>query len=104
MLKVIVDGTAMPEEDARAFWKRFSAHLEANRGDLAGFAAAEGYASVHPETVDGVPVLIVSKTAPQRAYANAPRRQSEQAPSGSGAHHLPGKAGSGKRGGRGKRR
>jgi hypothetical protein len=73
-LGVIVDGVPMPEEEARAFWQRFSAHLEEKRGDLAGFAQAEGFASVHPETHGGLPVLVVSRTAPQKAYGNAPKR------------------------------
>jgi hypothetical protein len=73
-LGVIVDGVAMPEEEARAFWERFSAHMDEHKGDLAGFAHAEGFASVHPEMRSGAPVLIVSRTAPQRAYANAPQR------------------------------
>lgn len=73
-LGVIVDGVAMPDEEARAFWERFSAHMDANKGDLAGFARAEGFASVHPEMRGGAPVLIVSRTTPQRAYANAPQR------------------------------
>ena len=47
-LTVIVDGTPMPEEEARIFWTRFSDHMEANKGDLAGFAKAEGFASVRP--------------------------------------------------------
>lgn len=73
-LSVIVDGTPMPDAEARAFWERFSAHMEEHKGDLAGFARAEGFASVHPEMRGGAPVLIVSRTAAQRAYANAPQR------------------------------
>lgn len=73
-LRVLVDGVALPEAEARAFWGRFSAYLDAHKGNLAGFAQAEGFASVHPETHGGEPVLVVSRTAPQRTYANAPRR------------------------------
>jgi hypothetical protein len=73
-LAVIVDGVPMPEAEARAFWGRFSAHLEEKKGDLAGFAQAEGFASVHPETHGGVPTLVASRTAPQKAYGNAPKR------------------------------
>jgi hypothetical protein len=74
MLKVLVDGAPLPEAEARGFWGRFSAYLDAHKGDLAGFAKSEGFASVHPETHDGLPVLVVSRTAPQRPYKNAPRR------------------------------
>jgi hypothetical protein len=70
-LGVIVDGAALGDDEARALWSRFSDHMEAHRGDLAGFAAAEGFASVHPETRNGRAVLIASRTAPQRPYGNA---------------------------------
>jgi len=79
-LRVVVDGVPMPEAEARAFWGRFSAYLEEHHGDLAGFAKAEGFASVHPETHGGAPVLVVSRTAPQRAYANAPKRPAGGSP------------------------
>jgi hypothetical protein len=70
-LTVIVDGVPLAEEAARALWTRFSAHMEANKGDLAGFANAEGFASVHPEMRDGRAALVVSSSAPQRAYGDA---------------------------------
>jgi hypothetical protein len=71
-LAVVVDGVSLGEEEARAFWARFSAHMEAHKGDLAGFAKSEGFASVHPEMHAGGAVLVVSKHLPQRAYGNAP--------------------------------
>ena len=52
-LGVIVDGQPMPPDEAREFWGRFSAHMEDNKGDLAGFAKREGYASVHPAMREG---------------------------------------------------
>jgi hypothetical protein len=64
-----VDGVALAEEEARALWLRFSAWMEEHRGDLAGFAAQEGYASVHPSVENGRPVLLASHTASQRPYA-----------------------------------
>jgi hypothetical protein len=73
-VKVIVDGASMPDADARAFWQRFSDWMEEHRGDLAGFAAKEGFASVQPTVEKGVPVLRVSKTAPQQPYANAKKK------------------------------
>jgi len=69
-LRVLVDGQPMPDEEARAFWQRFSDHMETNRGDLAGFAKAEGYASVHPGLGAGGPELHVSSSATQRPYTN----------------------------------
>lgn len=68
-LSVYVDGEAMPEADARAFWQRFSDWMEEHRGDLAGFAEKEGFASVHPGVEDGRPVLHASRTEAQRPYA-----------------------------------
>jgi hypothetical protein len=71
-LAVLLDGVPMAEQEARALWARFSAHMDEHRGDLAGFARAEGFASVHPETRDGRAVLVVSQTEPQRAYGMPP--------------------------------
>jgi len=69
-LLVRVDGELLADEEARLLWERFSAHMETNRGDLGGFAAAEGYASIHPGIEDGQPVLLVSRTAPQGPYTS----------------------------------
>jgi hypothetical protein len=66
---VLVDGKAIPEEQALALWERFSAWMEEHRGDLAGFAAQEGYASVHPGVDGDRPVLRASHSAAQRPYA-----------------------------------
>jgi hypothetical protein len=72
-LRVLVDGTAMADEAARAFWERFSAWMEDHHGDLGGFARTEGLASVRPEMHAGEPVLIASRSAGQGAYAPAAR-------------------------------
>jgi hypothetical protein len=69
-LAVQIDGTALPEEEARALWAKFSDHMDAHAGDLAGFARAEGFASVHPEARSGVAFLIVSRTEAQRPYGS----------------------------------
>lgn len=89
-LRVLVDGEPLPEEEARAFWERFSAFMEEHRGDLAGFAAREGFASVHPGVEGGRPVLYASRTEAQMPYA--PVRPG----GGSGARHAgrPGAPGS----------
>jgi hypothetical protein len=69
-LIVLVDGSPMPDDDAHAFWERFSAWMEEHRGDLAGFAAQEGFASVHPGVDGDRPVLRASRSAAQEPYAN----------------------------------
>jgi hypothetical protein len=71
LLSVIVDDAALPDEEARAFWKRFSAYMDANKGDLAGFAKQEGFTSVVPETGPDGARLRASRTALQPVYANA---------------------------------
>lgn len=73
-LGVLVDGAPMPDEEAVAFWDRFSAWMEDHRGDLAGFAAKEGYASVHPGVDGDKAVLRASKSAAQKPYASVKSR------------------------------
>jgi hypothetical protein len=68
-LGVLIDGTPLPEAEAHALWDRFSTWMEEHRGDLAGFAAQEGFASVHPGVEGDRPVLRASKSAAQRPYA-----------------------------------
>jgi hypothetical protein len=72
-LGVRLDGVAMNDADARAFWERFSAYMEANKGDLAGFAKQEGLASVHPSMDGRRAVLLASRTAPQKGYVSVER-------------------------------
>jgi hypothetical protein len=72
-LGVVVDGAALGEEEARAMWQKFSAYMEEHKGDLAGFAKAEGFASVHPRSDGGRAVLVMSKTEPQEAYGAVPK-------------------------------
>jgi hypothetical protein len=92
-LHVILDGAALPDEEARAFWKRFSTWMDEHPGDLGGFARSEGLSSVHPEMQGGSPVLVASRTAAQRPYTAAPRRAP---PGGSRAVHAPGPGASAK--------
>ncbi len=73
-LVVLVDGELMEEALAKAFWQRFSAYMDEHKGDLGGFAAQEGLASIHPEVRDGRPALVASRQAAQRPYTNAPNR------------------------------
>lgn len=86
-LGVLVDGTPMPEADALSFWERFSDWMEEHRGDLAGFAAKEGFASVHPGVDGDKPVLRVSKSAGQQPYAPVRGDQPTGGPGGSPARH-----------------
>jgi hypothetical protein len=75
LLQVLVDGEALPREEAIAFWKRFSTWMDEHPGDLAGFARGEGLSSVVPEMHAGAPVLVASRTAPQKPYTTAPKKK-----------------------------
>lgn len=94
-LAVLVDGAALPEDEARALWERFSEWMEEHRGDLEGFAKREGFASIYPDVASGRPVLRASRTAPQRPYAPAGgAKVGEGAPPGGGSN---GRQGTGRR-------
>jgi hypothetical protein len=67
-LAVFIDGTPVPPDEGRALWDRFSAHMDAHPGDLAGFAQAEGFSSVHPAAEAGRAILRISRVEPQRPY------------------------------------
>lgn len=83
-LAVLVDGVPLPADEARALWGRFSEWMEEHRGDLAGFAAREGFKSIHPAVEGGRPVLRASHTEAQRPYTSADRAKGE---GGSGGRH-----------------
>jgi hypothetical protein len=80
-LRVKVDGVALDDAEARAMWQRFSVWMDAHEGDLAGFARAEGFASLHPEMQAGEPVLVASRTAAQRPYVTATQKDVGRGPS-----------------------
>ena len=92
-LAVLLDGAPMAEEQALALWDRFSTWMEDHRGDLAGFAAQEGYVSIHPGVEGDRPVLRVSQSAAQRPYA----------PVGGGSDSPPSQGSGGGRSGRKRR-
>jgi len=69
-LDAMVDGVAVPEATARELWRKFSAYMEEHRGDLGGFAQAEGFVSVHPRSEGGRAVLVLSRTAMQEPYGS----------------------------------
>jgi hypothetical protein len=58
-LAVLVDGSPLDPEAARALWTEFSQHMDEHRGDMAGFARKKGYESVVPEFQKGRAVLVV---------------------------------------------
>jgi hypothetical protein len=90
ILSVRIDGIALSDDEARAFWDRFSLYMDEHPRDLAGFAKSEGLASVEPQMGgSGGAVLVGSKSAPQRPYANA----TAQASSGSPGHQRAAKKG-----------
>jgi hypothetical protein len=86
-LAVLVDGTPMPDAEARALWERFSAWMEEHKGDLGGFAAREGFASVHPAVRNGQPVLLASRTDIQKPYGPATDHGSDSRGGGSHKRH-----------------
>jgi hypothetical protein len=83
-LAVVVDGVPLPPNEAHALWRRFSEWMEEHRGDLAGFAAREGFKSIHPAVEGGRPVLRASHVEAQRPYTSAARATGH---GGSGGRH-----------------
>jgi hypothetical protein len=73
-----MDGALLPEEEARTVWTQFSQHMDANEGDLAGFAKGRGWISVSPEYRKGQAVLVVKTTASAPA---APAKSAPAVPS-----------------------
>lgn len=73
----VIDGALLAEEDAKALWKEFSEHMDANRGDMAGFAKKKGWFAIAPEYRDGKAVLVVRTTATARTL---PAVQAPQKP------------------------
>lgn len=76
-LAALVDGAALDPEAARALWTEFSAHMDANKGDMAGFAKKKGWQSVAPEFRQGKAVLVVKTGA-----APPPKPQPQGRPQG----------------------
>jgi hypothetical protein len=72
-MRALRDGAPLEDGDARELWAHFSAWMDEHPGDLAGFAAALGVKSVRPALAADGPVLLVSTTEEQSAYAHATR-------------------------------
>jgi hypothetical protein len=84
-----IDGAPLGDDEARLLWKEFSEHMDAHRGDMAGFAAKKGWFAVLPEHRAGKAVLMVRTSAaakmapPPAAPKPAPRPQGKP-PQGKG--------------------
>jgi hypothetical protein len=76
-LACVVDGAPLSEEDAKALWKEFSVYMDANRGDMAGFAKKKGWFAIAPEYRDGKAMLVARTTA---AAKTLPAAQAPQKP------------------------
>jgi hypothetical protein len=80
-LRVLVDGRPLPEDEARATWERFSAHMDENRGDFDGFASAEGFLEATVAVAGTTPTLSLSSTKaervvePKKGPTRPPRRR-----------------------------
>ena len=79
-LLALIDGVALPDEEGRALWREFSAHMDEHRGDMAGFAKKKGWVSVSPEHRGGKAVLLVRTTAAPPQPAEAPRPAAKPRP------------------------
>jgi hypothetical protein len=83
-LAVLIDGAALDDEAARALWTEFSAYMDANQGDFAGFAKKKGWVSVAPEYRQGKAVLVVRTSAAPAKPSPAPVKPGAPRPNGPG--------------------
>jgi hypothetical protein len=79
-LAVLSDGAPLDAEAARTLWTEFSAYMDENVGDMAGFAKKRGWQSVAPEFRDGKAVLIVLTGGPVVAPPRKPQAAPQQKP------------------------
>jgi len=79
-LVALIDGAPLPDEEAKALWKEFSAHMDEHRGDMAGFAKKKGWHSVVPEHRKGKAVLVVNTSAAPAPPKAPPRPLGKPAP------------------------
>ncbi len=56
-LRAVLDGDPLPPDEAHDLWTRFSAYMDENQGDFAGFASALGFVEAKVGMVDGQPTL-----------------------------------------------
>jgi len=106
VLVVLQDGAPLAAEEARALWVEFSAHMDANEGDMAGFAKLRGWHAVAPEYRRGQAVLLVwttAEAAAKAAPAPAPAKEAAQKPEAATQKQGGGKRPAGKGGGKARR-
>jgi len=70
-LAATIDGRPLGEEEARALWVEFSAHMDEHQGDFAGFAKKKGFVSAVPEVQSGQAVLVL-RTKPEKSGGPRP--------------------------------
>ena len=76
-LAALVDGVALPGEQARELWKKFSDYMGEHRGDVAGFAKTAGFVQIAPEYRNGKAVLVAYTKTPPRA-APSPKKKNRR--------------------------
>ncbi len=79
-LVALIDNVPLDPEAGRALWTEFSAHMDANQGDMAGFAKAKGWVSVTPEYRQGKAVLVVKTGAAVQGRDPKPRPRAKIPP------------------------
>lgn len=77
-LAAMVDGSALPPEQARDLWKKFSDYMGEHRGDVAGFAKSSGFVRIAPEYRNGKAVLIAYTKEPSRSAAPAKKKNKKR--------------------------
>lgn len=91
-LLVRIDGELLSDQEARELWGRFSAYMEAHRGDLGGFAKSEGLASIRPSFEDGAAILLASHSEAQTPYRNVTAEPPSTKPKPEGTRNGSGSA------------
>lgn len=76
-LAATIDGRPLGEEEARALWVEFSAHMEEHQGDFAGFAKKKDCVSAAPEYRSGQAVLVL-RTKAEKARAPTLQRRARR--------------------------
>ncbi|MBK9259203.1 MAG: hypothetical protein IPM54_05145 [Polyangiaceae bacterium] len=77
-LAALVDGVALPADDARNLWKRFSDYMGEHRGDLAGFAKNSGFIRIAPEYRNGKAVLVAYTKEPPPRASGQPKKKAKK--------------------------
>ncbi|WP_437715241.1 hypothetical protein WMF45_01730 [Sorangium sp. So ce448] len=93
-LAASIDGAPLADEEARDLWTRFSRYMDEHRGDMAGFARENGYASVTPTFERGQALLVVRTTEapPEKPAQRLSGAKPAQRPGGAKPAQRPGGA------------